>query len=259
GHTENTGGKIHTHQQGGRSGQLFFSYTKPETGSVFYFQNLTAMSEYCDACETKLTDSVGGSWPEIGFQFPVNTEKPIPANREFTISDAFVLFSENVPENNYDIIRQYLDYLAAIYVLLPKPDVNYTDWLDIAKKTLEGLDYNKGCWQQVEGTAYLNAYLCDYKTPAEIMVQLAVLLPLKEYLEWKGEKHRIFDELNTGLEAFYDESIKTIVRWHPALEDNLDNSEEQKQPMVMDSWYLHHPMLNLARLATKGDKAAEKL
>src|SRR5690606_32900147 len=74
GHTENTGGKIHTQQQGGRSWQLFFSYIKPETGSVFYFQNLSAMSEYCDACETKLTDSVGGSWPEIGFQFPVNTE-----------------------------------------------------------------------------------------------------------------------------------------------------------------------------------------
>ncbi len=27
----------------------------------------------------------------------------------------------------------------------------------------------------------------------------------------------------------------------------------------MDSWYLHHPMLNLGRLAAKGDKPAAEL
>jgi len=27
----------------------------------------------------------------------------------------------------------------------------------------------------------------------------------------------------------------------------------------MDSWYLHHPLLNLSRLALKGNKVAEKL
>jgi hypothetical protein len=30
-------------------------------------------------------------------------------------------------------------------------------------------------------------------------------------------------------------------------------------PLVMDSWYLHHPLLNLSRLALKGDKRAERL
>jgi hypothetical protein len=41
--------------------------------------------------------------------------------------------------------------------------------------------------------------------------------------------------------------------------DKLDKSEEQKKEMVMDSWYLHHPLMNLARLALEGDKTAEKL
>ncbi len=37
GSTENTAGKIHAKQVGSRSGQLYFSMTKPKAGSVFLF------------------------------------------------------------------------------------------------------------------------------------------------------------------------------------------------------------------------------
>lgn len=259
GRVENTAGSIHSHQVGGRSGQVFFSMTKPRNGSVFYFQNLTAMSEYCDVSETTVVESVGGKWPEMGFQFPVNKEKPIPSGKGYTISDAFVVLSENIPLTAEDVTRDYLDYLAKVYLLIPKPGTVLHDWLDISKKGLEALYHNKGCWTLVKGVPYLNAYVGDYKTPSEVMVQLAVLLPLCEYLEWTGEQTPVFQDLNSGLEAFYDERVKTVVRWHPALEDELDKSEEQKREMVMDSWYLHHPLLNLARLALKGDKIANEL
>jgi hypothetical protein len=259
GRVENTSGKVHAHQVGGRSGQLFFSMTMPTTGAVFYFQNLTAMSAYCQDSETSLLDTVGGEWPEIGFQFPVNSKKPLPPDREYIISDAFVLLSDDIPESDVDITTHYLNYLTAVYLLLPKPEVIYHDWPGIAKTVLNELSYNKGCWTQTQGKPYLNAYVCDYKTPAEIMVQLAFLLPLQEYLEWTGSTHELFDELNDSLGVFYDQTVKSIIRWHPAKEDELDKSEEQKQEMVMDSWYLHHPLLNLSRLALKGDKVARKL
>jgi hypothetical protein len=259
GRVENTSGKIHTHQVGGRSGQLFFSMTKPKCGSVFYFQNLTAMSEYCQDSETSLLESVGGEWPELGFQFPVNSKKPLPADTEYIISDAFVIVSEAIPERDSDITEQFLNYLAKVYILLPKPEITYQDWPGIAKMVLNDLSHNKGCWTQTNGKPYLNAYVCDYKTPPEVMVQLAFLLPLQEYLEWSGSKHEIYDELNEGLSSFYDQTVQSIIRWHPAMKDNLDKSEEQKEEMVMDSWYLHHPLLNLSRLALKGDEAAKKL
>ena len=54
-------------------------------------------------------------------------------------------------------------------------------------------------------------------------------------------------------------NLGTIMRWHPKVADNMEGEEEQKKPLVMDSWYLHHPLLNLSRLALKGDKVAEKL
>jgi hypothetical protein len=259
GRIENTAGKIHAQQEGGRSGLIFFSYMRPKTGSVFYFQNLTAMSAYCDASETTLYGRVGGQWPEIGFQFPVNKDKPLPAGVEYIISDAFVLLNDVIPEKDYDVAGQFIDYLAAIYLLLPKPEPQYQDWPTIASKALADLKENKGCWTQIDGIPYLNAYVGDHKTPAEIMVQLAVLLPLMEYLGWTGEKDKLTDELNSGLEKFYDGEVKSIVRWHPARRDDLDGSEEQKREHVMDSWYLHHPLLNLARLALKGDGVAKKI
>ncbi|KAF2510568.1 glycoside hydrolase family protein [Flavobacterium foetidum] len=259
GQIENTSGIIHTHQIGTRSGHLYFSMTKPKDGSVFYFQNLSAMSAYCDASETSLAETVGGSWPEIGFQFPVNPEKAIPADKAFTISDAFVILEESTIKNDLDLTSQFLNHLALLYPHISKPEASYQDWPAITERVLEQLYLNKGCWTMANEAPYLNAYVQDYKTPAEIMVQLAVKLPLHEYLAWSETSHPLFDDLDKGLDQFYDERIKTIVRWHPALVDQLDKSEEQKEEMVMDSWYLHHPLLNLARLAQRGDKIAQKL
>ena len=259
GSTENTAGKIHAKQVGSRSGQLYFSMTKPKAGSVFYFQNLTAMSPYCQETEVSLRETVGGEWPELGFQFPVNAEKPLPANEEYIISDAFVQLDENIPESDTEIVESYLDLLASIYLILPKPEASQHNWLPTAEKILHNLSNNKGCWTQTDGSPYLNAYVGDYKTPAEIMVQLAVILPLHEYLTWTGEDHPMLQELSDGLTSFYDKSIRSLVRWHPSLKNDLDHSEEQKSEMVMDSWYLHHPLLNLARLALRGDKMAKKL
>ncbi len=256
---ENTTGKVHVHQVGTRSGLLFASNTRPKPGSVFYFQNLTTICGYCSATETSLAETVGGSWPEIGFQLPIADGNPLPANTNYTISDAYVLLSEENPETDAEVTTQFLNNLAAVYELVPKPETKYEHWIDIALKTLNDLSDNKGCWTQSEGIPYLNAYFCDYATPVECMVQLAVLLPVSEYFKWSGDKHKISNDLRSGLEAFYDDKIKTMLRWLPSQVDKPDKSPEQKRDMVMDSWYLHQPLMNLARLALEGDKNAEKL
>ncbi|RZJ48854.1 MAG: hypothetical protein EOO44_19415 [Flavobacterium sp.] len=255
----NTSGKVHVHQTGARSGLLLASMSKPKTGTVFYFQNLSSLSGYCKATKTSLEESVGGEWPEIGFKLPETDEYPLPIGKSYIISDAYVLLGENVAENEIQLSRLYLDQLAVLYNVIPHPEPKYNDWPEIAQNVLSDLHLNKGCWTQTNGVAYLNAYLCDYATPAESMVQLAVLTPLVEYQRWSGENHPLFEELNSGIPAFYDPKIKCINRWLPELHKDLDESEEQKTEKVMDSWYLHHPLMNLTRLAIDGSKVAEKL
>lgn len=259
GQIENTTGKVHIQQIGSRSGQLFFSQTRPQNGTIFYFQNLSALSAYCEDIQATAAESVGGRWPEIGFKLPTSPDLPMLADKEYTISDAFVILNPDIPKDGFGLAELYLNNLSEVYRQLPKPETQYRNWIDISKKGLYELGQNKGCWMYADGHAYLNAYLCDYKTPPEIMVQLAVLSAVVEYDQWTGEKLPLVNEIKAGIPAFYDPKLKTISRWLPALRGNLDGSEEQKAPMTMDSWYLHHPLMTLSRLALNGDKAAEKL
>ena len=259
GSVENTNGKIHMEQFGSRSGLLFASITKPQTGSFFYFQNLTSLSEYCEATQTESKSTVGGTWPEIGFKLPPTDKLPLPANEAFTISDAYVIFDTEIFEETTTICEHFLNNLVKIYKVLQQPRIEYHDWPKIAEKVISDLTHNKGSWTQKDGMPYLSAYLCDYETPPESMVQLAVLAPFKEYEKWAAEKQPIVADLIRGLPAFYDPKINCINRWLPSMMDKLDKSEEQKKEMVMDSWYLHHPLMNLARLALDGDKTAKKL
>ncbi|MET1054156.1 MAG: hypothetical protein ABWY16_02525 [Pedobacter sp.] len=259
GNTENISGKIHASQVGTRSGMIYMSMTKPKSASVLYLQNLTALADYCQQTETSAADTVGGNWPEMGFSLPPSLEKPLLAGKEICIGDAFVAFDPTLPANEAAIMRQYLDLLARVYLLLPKPETAYQPWPEILDKGLKDLVENAGCSSQVGDNEYFNAYVSDYETPPEIMVQLAVLLPLLDYVEWCGDTLDIMQTIKNGLPEFYDKDLKTIMRWLPAAEGKLKGEEEQKIPKVMDSWYLHHPLLNLSRLALKGDKVAKEL
>jgi len=252
-------GEILVSQAGTRSGHLLFTCSNPVNGSVFYFQNLSALSDYAEATETSMGSTVGGRWPEMGFRLPAAITKPLPAGKAVTVSDAYIICSETLIDNEIEAAKAYLDHLATVYLQMPKPKTSYNDWPEIARLGLGHLKENKGCWTQAEGKSYLNAYVCDYDTPPEVMVQLAVLVPLTEYFEWQGDDDRILQELHEGLEAFYDGKVGTVCRWLPSLRHRLDQSEEQKKEYVMDSWYLHHPLMNLSRLAQRGDRISRKL
>jgi hypothetical protein len=259
GKPENTAGRVHVSQVGTRSGMVYFSMTRPKAGSILYLQDLTSLADYCEQTQVSCADVVGGQWPELGLLLPPAKDQPLKAGKEVTVSDAIVLFSPEVPADEASMIRQYLDLLAAAYLQLQHPETTYQNWPDILQKGLTDLVDSPGCWSQVDGNHYFNAYVCDYATPPEIMVQLAVLLPLYDYVEWNDSQLAFMKKLREGLPAFYNKELGTIMRWHPKVADTMEGDEEHKKPLVMDSWYLQHPLLNLSRLALKGDKMAEKL
>lgn len=252
-------GNVHTQQVGTRSGLVYFSMEKPGTGSVLYMQNLTALNDYCQFTENSAADVVGGQWPELGFWLPATKKKPLPAAKEIIISDAFLAFSSEVPADEFAMSRLFMNLLTDIYLQLPLPATTLHKWPEILNKGLNDLQYNHACWSHAAGHSYLNAYVSDYKTPPELMVQLAVLSPLYEYKKWSKEGVSVIGDIKDGLDDFYDAKLKTLVRWHPAVASELDGSEEQLKPNVMDSWYLHHPLIHLSALALQGDALSRKL
>ncbi|MCF6404950.1 hypothetical protein L3C95_18765 [Chitinophaga filiformis] len=252
-------GEIYIQQSGLRSGLIYAGITKPRSGSFLYLQNFSALDDYFSTTMTSPGDTVGGTWPELGFSLPATKDKLLPANRKFTIADAFVTFDALLPDNQFIIARQFLDRLTDLYIHLPRPSCIYHDYQDVLNKSLKDIETTHGCWSYHGGKSYLNAYVSDYKNPPEVMVQLAVLLPLLDYSLWLGKNLDLMGQLKEGLGEFYDKEKGLLRRWLPAAASMLDGSEPHKQPDVMDSWYLYHPLLNLSRMALEGDDAAKDL
>lgn len=251
-------GEVHINQEGTRSGLQYVVFDKPDSGALLYMQNLTALNNYCEATQTSLANTVKAHWPELGFALPPAKDKPLLAGHETTLSDAFLLFDENSPKTETALATQFLNMLGAVYLHLPKPATQYHAWPDILKMGLTDLQFSHGCWSHAGSEDYLNAYVCDYDTPPELMVQMAVLMPLHDYYKWSGEEMPAMKKIINGIGSFYDKKRKTMVRWLPAVADELDGKEEQLKPNVMDSWYLHHPLINLGRMALRGDKDCKK-
>ena len=252
-------GEIYINQAGLRSGLIYAGIIKPESGSFLYLQNFSALDDYFNTTMTSPDSTVSGTWPELGFSLPATTDKPLPCDRMFTIADAFIVLDPILPSNQFTIARQFLDRLADLYVHLPQPATTYYDYRDVLNKSLKDIETTHGCWCYHGGKPYLNAYLSDYKNPPEVMVQLAVLLPLLDYATWLGKDLALADQLKDGLWEFYDKEKGFLRRWLPAAQHLLDGSEPHKVPNVMDSWYLYHPLLNLSRMALTGDDTAKDL
>jgi hypothetical protein len=252
-------GVIYTKQVGPRTGMVYFSLSKPKAGSVMYFQNLTALNDYAEQTKTSLQEVVGGNWPELGLSLPAATEQPLEAGKEIVISDAFILFNPSTPQDDLEMSRQFLDSLAQIYLALPRVETEYRDWTEIVKKSVRDLSNSEKCWTTIRNVKYLNAYVGDHDTPPESMVQLSVLLPMLEYADWAGEEIPISKGVLATLPKFFDSTANVYGRWLVSEENKLDGSEDHKKPRVMDSWYMYHSLLNLSRLAIRGDASAKKM
>ena len=88
-----TKGAVLAAQRGSAAGVLYFTVTEPHVGSVLYFQNLTALNDYCEQTHTTPNTVVGKSWPGLGFTIPPTDDKPLQKGTPCGICDAFICYS----------------------------------------------------------------------------------------------------------------------------------------------------------------------
>lgn len=252
-----TKGKVYARQRGPKGGFCYFSISAPRSGSFLYFQNFTSLNKYFEISHTSPEKTVGGEWPELGFALPVSPDKVLKKGKQITLSDYFIAYSGDIPQRETEAGRQFLDLFSKIYLHLPKPQTEYFDWIDNAEKTINSLS-TKNVLRRIRKGFFLNAYTASIEKPPESMVQLAILVPLIEYKEWKSGQAELISKLQKNISKFFDEKIGSIVRWLPGESFPENNSEEEKADK-MDSWYLHHSLMNYGRLAEYGNKEARKL
>jgi hypothetical protein len=255
---EDVAGRVHFTQKGPASAIAYASFCDPKGGVLLYFQNLTSLNEYCYLTHASPVGIVAGKWPELGMALPPGS-KPLPAKMRVTISDAFVCFSGRTLATETDVAEHCLECLADIYKFLPRPKTEYFDWPQAATKTLRSLDKTRNCTRQIRGRRYLNAYVSAKKKPPESMVQCSVLVPIRAYEQWLGAEVPLAKQLARNLSSFYDKKANSVVRWLPGCAFKKADKSEEEDPGRADSWYIHHTLLNLGRLAEMGDKSARRI
>ena len=243
-------GIVHAAQRGLNSGLLYLSLEDSPFGGLLYFQNLTALNDYFEATGTIPDGRIGGHWPELGYALPTSEDKPLPAGQEILFSDAFLHWTEARPQDPRQSAHLFLDLLAGVYPHLERPESLYHDWPHRSEETLRDLDEAPEATLKHYGHRYLHPYT-DAEYP-DSMVQLTVLLPLREFSAWKGSPLPLADELRAGITRFFDPALGTIRRYLPNVGDDKDADE-------VDSWYLYHPMANMGRLTMEGDAPAKDL
>lgn len=251
-------GTVHTHQRGLRTGLVHCTLDSPGATSFMYLQDLSVLGPFCERTRASAADTVGGDWPDIGFRLPAGGQSLSKADGPVTLGSFHIAFADERPANPARVADQYLRLLGRLYFHIERPSPEYTNWLDHADRARADLEKSPACWTRATGARFLRAYVGD-DHPAESMVQLAVLVPLLERQRWSGKADRMAATLCSHLDDFFDERIGSVTRWLPEQEDELTGREPHEHPWVMDSWYLFHPLLNLARIAAWGDEQARRL
>jgi len=249
-------GHVEAVQRGLNGGLLYFRVDEPCFGNILYFQNLTALNDYCRATDTIPGDAVGGVWPELGLLLPApgthcaDDARPLPAGREIILSDATLVFRPDIPRDERDSARQFLQMLGSAYTLIEPPPTDYRDWPRRAERTLRDLGKAPEATLRHYGHRYVRPYTAAEYPDA--MVQMSIVQAIHEWGKWQGKAHPLESEFMAGVGKFYDAKLKALRRYLPNVGDDKDAE-------AVDSWYLYHPLLNLGRLALDGEKPAERL
>lgn len=124
------------------------------------------------------------------------------------------------------------------------------DWRWRAQRTLADLANSPKATRVEYGDRYAMPYVAGQYPDS--MVQLALVTALRAYARWQGAPLILDRALRAGVHRFFDPGVETLRRYLPSV-------GEEKDYDAVDSWYLYHPMMNLARLAADGDRGALNL
>jgi hypothetical protein len=256
-------GHVQAAQRGLNAPIVLVVRDEPDMGGLLYFQNLTTLNGFYRATGTRPDGVVGGRWPQLGYQPPSGPEfdqaddNPLPAGTPIAISDALLAFDELEAGDPRQAAIAFLNMLGTIYPHLVRPATDYHDWPALAKATARDLRRSPKATVEHYGHLYVRPY-----TAAEVpdsMVQLAVARPIARLADLDPSYRPLATDLLAGVARFYDPKLGAVRRFLPnvvAESRALDNEKDENE---VDSWYLYHPLVNLAKLARGGDEAAKTL
>ncbi|WP_196277421.1 hypothetical protein [Novosphingobium jiangmenense] len=253
GQPDPSGVTVEAQQRKLNTGLLYFTLCSRDFGKVLYLQNLSALNSYFNATGSKPENAVQADLPEMGYSPPLNPETgyaDLPAGKAIMLYDTILAVRAYPQSGEADSAWQFLDMIGGIYPWLSPPKADFRHWPSRAEATVQDLMHAPEARIEHFGHTYFHPYTAS-EYP-DVMVQLAIASALDDWGRWKGLKHPLVREIMAGIEGFHDKELKTLRRYLP-------NVGKDKNANAVDSWYLYHPMLNLANLAIAGNEQARNL
>jgi hypothetical protein len=249
-------GCVEAAQRGMNSGMCFVRLEQPGPSTLLYWPDLTALNPYFALTGTKPDGVVGGDWPELGFRLPtasspqVKYPRPLPAGRAVTLSRALVALHDGKAADESDLARHFLSLTAAIYPLLEKPKIELRAWPERAVRTARDLAKAPGATIRHYGHTYVHPYH-EAEYP-DSMTQVVLVSAMREWERVSDTRIPLTDDLEAGIEKFFDPKLGTLRRYLPNVGDDKNSDE-------VDSWYLYYPLLHLARMGLLGHERSREL
>ncbi|MBI3922793.1 MAG: hypothetical protein HY318_15340 [Armatimonadetes bacterium] len=216
----------------------------PGVGTVFYFQNLTALNPIFDLCHTSPRWLVSLSSRTLGFTNPLDTSVKLPAGKTFTLSDAWLYLTPTETGDSEKEAELFLLGMSAIYDHLPdKPETEYLDWQQLARQSLKDL-HRPECWGVYGGKEYLQPYVNTNGAVAQLVPLQDLLPPLMRFQRNSHEGEDTVNKLRSVLPDFWSQQTGTFRMYAQPGEH---------------AWYDTTLQANLCRVALAGDEQARSL
>lgn len=175
---------------------------------------------------------------------------PAPAARAVNPSGAIVPFREEPAGHEGETAGLFPQTPGAAHALIDNPVLEVRDWVDRADRTLADLTNSPEATVRHHGQLYVHPG--THGRNPDIMAQMSLIAALHDYAKWRGQPVPLERELRKSIDQFYDSKLQTLRRHLPHMDG--DGHGE-----AIDSRHLHHPLLNLGRLALDGDGGARAL
>ena len=216
----------------------------PGLGSVFYFQNLTALNPLLDLCHTSPRWLVSVGPKTLGFANPLDTSAKLPAGEMLVLSDAWLYLSPTEPTDRQQQAELFLQGLSTVYDHLPdKPDTEFLDWQQLARDLARDL-LRPQCWGVFAGKEYLQPYVNTQGAVAQLVPLQDVLAPVLRFAGASDQASLLKAKLRERLPDF----------WYPT----TGTFREYAQPGD-HIWYDPTWHASLCRAALAGEDQARDL
>ena len=233
-------------RQKGRGVGVVYGYDGEGTQStLLYWQDFSALNDYYSFSGKTPNESIVASPDGFGHLLPV--PGLIPPHRDTRVADSYLYLQPGAPTTDRDKSKRFVQMMGRIYPHIIKPETQYTDWLEVARKSVVQLQDPEN-WLDHKGKKYLGAYV--HFPGAESFCQMEILNPLEKLNQATGIGTELINKLRPNLVDFYEPGFDgTGMYW-----DGL-------APMgsfEADPWYFIMPQILIADQGRSGNlKAVE--